>query len=205
MYETAFLSTPSARRATIDVHVTVVHYRISIHALCEEGDETGFSGTKVLRNFYPRPLRGGRPGCSQGICFGSRFLSTPSARRATRGRRPAQRLRGISIHALCEEGDMQATKEIDCTLISIHALCEEGDLFPAAVLASRYKFLSTPSARRATTSKSASLPQTRNFYPRPLRGGRRSGSRSSRRSTPNFYPRPLRGGRRPSPPPSAFP
>ena len=34
-----FLSTPSARRATVDVHITVVHNRISIHALREEGDE----------------------------------------------------------------------------------------------------------------------------------------------------------------------
>ena len=36
-----FLSTPSARRATINVHVTVIHNRISIHALREEGDVDG--------------------------------------------------------------------------------------------------------------------------------------------------------------------
>ena len=57
--------------------------------------------------------------------------------------------------------------------ISIHALREEGDLncdpndFWAAI------FLSTPSARRAT-SQQRPLPRFRSyFYPRPPRGGRR--------------------------------
>ena len=56
---------------------------ISIHALREEGDETSLSSTKILRNFYPRPPRGGR-----------------------RSTNPV-RLKGdmISIHALREEGD----------------------------------------------------------------------------------------------------
>ena len=59
------------------------HDKISIHALREEGDREGGSKDKVTRI----------------------FLSTPSARRATRhlcfwGRRGA-----ISIHALREEGD----------------------------------------------------------------------------------------------------
>ena len=33
-----FLSTPSARRATIDQQAEINSYLISIHALCEEGD-----------------------------------------------------------------------------------------------------------------------------------------------------------------------
>ena len=45
---------------------------------------------------------------------------------------------------------MQATKEIDCTLISIHALREEGDPLPWASSTGPRRFLSTPSARRAT-------------------------------------------------------
>ena len=56
---------------------------ISIHALREEGDGSSQSCTARGRYFYPRPPRGGRRLCS--ICppRRSRFLSTPSARRAT--------------------------------------------------------------------------------------------------------------------------
>ena len=56
------------------------------------------------------------------------FLSTPSARRATR--RPCRSCRrcGISIHALREEGDLQVHHLFDLgKAISIHALREEGD------------------------------------------------------------------------------
>ena len=102
-----FLSTPSARRATVGGGVldAGVH-PISIHALREEGDANGFP---VDNNAFL-------------------FLSTPSARRATglskkrirvdiyfyprppRGGRPGEfHLRpfefDISIHALREEGD----------------------------------------------------------------------------------------------------
>ena len=56
------------------------------------------------------------------------FLSTPSARRATRPLRLHPPHTHISIHALREEGD---TESVDATVEAI-------------------KFLSTPSARRAT-------------------------------------------------------
>ena len=81
---------------------------ISIHALCEEGDQPGQSAALVLsdfyprplrggrlvssvgrrrhENFYPRPLRGGRPPQSAYTHHRQQFLSTPSARRATPGR-----------------------------------------------------------------------------------------------------------------------
>ena len=90
---------------------------------------------------------------------------------------------------------------------------------PKAVVAAAglLVFLSTPSARRATDysdaghaddsisihalreegdppSASAPLPRFY-FYPRPPRGGRRSGPSSGREKC-NFYPRPPRGGRR---------
>ena len=110
----------------------------------------------------------------------SEFLSTPSARRAT-GRRPF-RVTGssISIHALREEGDfLSDTQMVLIANISIHALREEGDC-PAGASASTttyfyprpprggrrlpvkpkrrgdVKFLSTPSARRATKPSSGS-------------------------------------------------
>ena len=79
---------------------------ISIHALREEGDigslppgsrftyfyprpprggrpTTLQTRTKPRRYFYPRPPRGGRPSATGRLTVHSRFLSTPSARRAT--------------------------------------------------------------------------------------------------------------------------
>ena len=79
-------------------------------------------------NFYPRPLRGGRPFneihktkmtyisihalCEEGDIHTrpgqkgtATFLSTPSARRATNMHKTICATFCISIHALCEEGD----------------------------------------------------------------------------------------------------
>ena len=103
-----------------------------------------------------------------------KFLSTPSARRATKNLGRAIVRQFISIHALREEGDRAFMhRESSTYTISIHALREEGD--PSS---------STLSIR----------PQ--NFYPRPPRGGRPSGVGTYRPSSFNFYPRPPRGGRR---------
>ena len=55
-----FLSTPSARRATIPWRRTLSCQHISIHALREEGDVLLFVLRILLHNFYPRPPRGGR-------------------------------------------------------------------------------------------------------------------------------------------------
>ena len=101
---------------------------ISIHALREEGDKTRY---KSEINQW-------------------RFLSTPSARRATSYYDPMLANLGISIHALREEGD-DLMKSLclrliyfyprpprggrrhrwgqpdSCCRISIHALREEGD------------------------------------------------------------------------------
>ena len=78
-----FLSTPSARRATIIFSRVFGNGGISIHALREEGD----CGTPDIGShgpyFYPRPPRGGRPLFGFGGVTVRRFLSTPSARRAT--------------------------------------------------------------------------------------------------------------------------
>ena len=79
----AFLSTPSARRATVQRDSVSVSGHISIHALREEGDSIGRLPHRHNRNFYPRPPRGGRPD-GYARCF-----PWP----------------GISIHALREEGD----------------------------------------------------------------------------------------------------
>ena len=101
--------------------------RISIHALREEGD-------KVEESTRWADLK---------------FLSTPSARRATFDAMLPQPGHQISIHALREEGDKSVAECEENLMISIHALREEGD---CAATASR--------ARPAY------------FYPRPPRGGR---------------------------------
>ena len=56
-------------------------------------------------NFYPRPLRGGRRISLLTALPPVLFLSTPSARRATKPDHLLGQLQPISIHALCEEGD----------------------------------------------------------------------------------------------------
>ena len=126
--------------------------------------------------FYPRPPRGGRRPWGPAAFRSSRFLSTPSARRATRPRqylpprspyfypRPPRGGRPrlpislylsmvISIHALREEGD--------CCGISWRAT--GSDFYPRPPRGGRQgplfhpqcpqRFLSTPSARRATSTK----------------------------------------------------
>ena len=82
-----FLSTPSARRAT---PCTTNHRSlcvISIHALREEGDWLALSAFGLSTDFYPRPPRGGRLPARLAKKGSVRFLSTPSARRATRSKK----------------------------------------------------------------------------------------------------------------------
>ena len=125
---------------------------ISIHALREEGDRTERKANKRTAHFYPRPPRGGRPAAPYefrplpvrflstpsarrataaallGALADAIFLSTPSARRATINGHRFFKEATISIHALREEGD-HCNKQMaaECG-ISIHALREEGDL-----------------------------------------------------------------------------
>ena len=79
---------------------------ISIHALREEGDTTRLSSAESKR----------------------KFLSTPSARRATQCAMSYITTINISIHALREEGDWMISLSRAIPSISIHALREEGDM-----------------------------------------------------------------------------
>ena len=56
---------------------------ISIHALREEGDPQKVATNDFILYFYPRPPRGGRRPTIYSILGKRKFLSTPSARRAT--------------------------------------------------------------------------------------------------------------------------
>ena len=126
-------------------------------------------------NFYPRPPRGGRRRTAGAACCSGRFLSTPSARRATALAAANWLAMPISIHALREEGDLYIGVTLLRWSISIHALREEGDpsvrvfnalrldFYPRPPRGGRLDvqggpdasqtFLSTPSARRATADK----------------------------------------------------
>ena len=211
-----FLSTPSARRATeeymrirmgqfISIHALREEgdsecrprcrfSKISIHALREEGDLRRSSSRPVPCNFYPRPPRGGRPA-------------------AVRAAGPP---REISIHALREEGD-QSPSSVAQWMTYFYPRPPRGgrpvhsDHQPPAG-----QFLSTPSARRATASRSSST-RTSTFLSTPsarratgtdgrigmyveisIHALREEGDNAAH-ITPsgglNFYPRPPRGGR----------
>ena len=74
----------------------------------------------------------------------TRFLSTPSARRATCGDHEVNLSCNISIHALREEGD-HFFADIDFVVfISIHALREEGDGFTQELVCEELNFYPRP-------------------------------------------------------------
>ena len=104
--ELTFLSTPSARRATMSLH----------------------SDLGLFLNFYPRPPRGGRPAAIRVDPLPANFYPRPPRGGRRRKHELKDSTRYISIHALREEGDASASN--NCFGMK--------------------KFLSTPSARRAT-------------------------------------------------------
>ena len=146
-------------------------------------------------NFYPRPPRGGRRELEHSVG----------------GHIP------ISIHALREEGDnfvgrlqtlhghfyprpprggrRDGLRDRGLVLdISIHALREEGDAPAAGNKHAAAKFLSTPSARRATYIKTRN-PAVFPFLSTPSARRATTHTRTMQVSSANFYPRPPRGGR----------
>ena len=150
--EAGFLSTPSARRATLLLNLTMSSCRNFYPRPPRGGRPFTPPCRCVHQNFYPRPPRGGRPPlprlrvaviknfyprpprggrhislvCPQKTAL---FLSTPSARRATHIAVLPSKNCVISIHALREEGDEQhKLPKGNERHISIHALREEGDL-----------------------------------------------------------------------------
>ena len=151
-----FLSTPSARRATQYVWKPGEKKPISIHALREEGDVSQRRCLRFHLYFYPRPPRGGRLVRKASFDPQFIFLSTPSARRATDTRTKAYR-KGVYFYPRPPRGGRRRADrglEVFCA-ISIHALREEGDVGLRIPTSFVYKFLSTPSARRATEALDA--------------------------------------------------
>ena len=93
LLEHLFLSTPSARRATLVLPPAAIG----------------------VVYFYPRPPREGRPLKLWSDEAAELFLSTPSARRATDGGHVDVGRAVISIHALREEGDTRICE--DCGVV----------------------------------------------------------------------------------------
>ena len=135
------------KRATIIIFRKKNFLLISIHTLCEEGDN--FRDVQSVGKLYfnPHPLWRGWP------------RHTDSVRRQG----------SISIHTLCEEGDLSA---IDFWLlsafISIHTLCEEGDFVLMTVSWVWGLFQSTPSVKRVTMCFWFFFWQWLYFNPHPL-------------------------------------
>ncbi len=176
-YTTEFLSTPSARRATPSLVGPARSPRYFYPRPPRGGRLQTVIYTCTTTNFYPRPPRGGRPGA-----VGREF-----------------RHEAISIHALREEGD-EALRERRCPVCNFYPRPPRGGRrSDAVVLLFGTIFLSTPSARRATTQFSDTI-TTAIFLSTPsarratVGGWVRDGTKS------DFYPRPPRGGRRESAP-----
>ena len=145
--------------------------------------------------FLSTPSARRATGSITGLNFNDEFLSTPSARRAT-----------DSTTYM-----MSVVKFLSTPSARRATFCR------SFFSSSSTTFLSTPSARRATRLSTASRSWTAYFYPRPPRGGRllitrqrrcsglisihalrEEGDSTSRRRKPerrHFYPRPPRGGR----------
>ena len=125
-----------------------------------------------VKDFYPRPPRGGRR-----VFSVQRYRNFGISIHALREEGDGDCVRVdevgcISIHALREEGDGWLSVRSSVTRISIHALREEGDSTTFTALCRTSKFLSTPSARRATRIAQHIKVLDCDFYPRPPRGGR---------------------------------
>ena len=146
-----FLSTPSARRATV-LRSRTVWRGLFLSTPSARRATSWAAGRKCPdSDFYPRPPRGGRrrlPGRRPEIL--QHFYPRPP-----RGGRPSEGCapgawQFISIHALREEGDVLFSGYASTNNISIHALREEGDVLDGHNAVLHPAFLSTPSARRAT-------------------------------------------------------
>ena len=74
----------------IQARLFAAHDDISIHALREEGDDNDVDKFIASFDFYPRPPRGGRRDSETNGSKTIKFLSTPSARRATESNRSSR-------------------------------------------------------------------------------------------------------------------
>ena len=147
------------------------------------------------------------------------FLSTPSARRATRYNRWTKRLHNHfyprpprggrrdrhskfkSITRFLSTPSARRATSAEAAAnrawqISIHALREEGDNSFQCSQSSRLDFYPRPPRGGRPYVAGYVTKKTYDFYPRPPRGGRLRHSSKLQQDKGYFYPRPPRGGRR---------
>ena len=176
--KTGFYPYPLRGGRRLSTKVFLLSGYISIHALREEGDNGLSEPGKPLMQFLSTPSARRATDADGDTLTVTEFLSTPSARRATECRRTCRKSRRYFYprpprggrHHLPSAGHQNE-------LISIHALREEGDHLPSTRASpptnfyprpprggrpsalysglTADQFLSTPSARRATTASSA--------------------------------------------------
>ena len=148
-----FLSTPSARRATLPYRCLLTR-RPYFYPRPPRGGRRGpLARWPMSCYFYPRPPRGGRLCAKEMSYFRFPFLSTPSARRATYYSLFSYNDKNISIHALREEGDPEcACISDEVTIFLSTPSARRATLAGFVDLSGYVEFLSTPSARRATTA-----------------------------------------------------
>ena len=126
--------------------------RISIHALRKESDwqatATWPSAPKFLSTLSARRATI----VTIAVPIIERFLSTLSARRATR-LRPALSTQLLDFYPRSPQGERRTQSQIDARVIpiSIHALRKESDRMYSQPVTRPVRFLSTLSARRATS------------------------------------------------------
>ena len=146
-----FLSTPSARRATSPRARECIEPK-NFYPRPPRGGRRGKANViSTDDDFYPRPPRGGRPKTTPDRGHRLRFLSTPSARRATQREQQRRRWTEHFYPRPPRGGRHELLPACSRNVsISIHALREEGD---------RHYLGSLPHS-------------TDYFYPRPPRGGR---------------------------------
>ena len=176
-YPRQFLSTPSARRATMCSTPRSRRYTFLSTPSARRATCFWMSLTTSSKNFYPRPPRGGRPRCACRSRSGNYFYPRPprGGRRSTLRR--MQDHRKISIHALREEGDpsLPDAAHYRNAFLSTPSARRATEVKKGVNIV--FEFLSTPSARRATPSSTSSPPKEDHFYPRPPRGGRQQKQR----------------------------
>ena len=154
---------------------------ISIHALREEGDQTDTPEQLARYKISIHALREEGDPTTMGEDVPSKeFLSTPSARRATRHSVSSTAFQ-LDFYPRPPRGGRRLKHSCPVQLfqISIHALREEGDSRIIYTESRNALFLSTPSARRATSSMPSSWWQRARFLSTP--SARRATAKTERK------------------------
>ena len=152
-----FLSTPSARRATVVGSVEMLNTIFLSTPSARRATKPAVKQTRQQKDFYPRPPRGGRPQNSTKTTELSKFLSTPSARRATLPR-------FLLLLLFCDFYPRPPRGGRQLWLVAADF---------------RLYFYPRPPRGGRPTLFLPPLPSSFHFYPRPPRGGRQQKQRQN--------------------------